>query len=77
MYAYYYHENSDTIFIDHFRKDFGPIENDTVHRIGIAFRENDRIELIKRLKREKCKGRFKGLLLSHCTVSLEFPSLPF
>jgi len=77
MYAYFYHEASDSIFIDHFMRDFGPIESDFVHRVGIAFEEHNRIELIRRLKREKCKGRFKGLLLSHCTIHLDFPQLPF
>lgn len=76
MKVYYYHENSNLIFIDWYSRDFGLISSDYIHKIGLCFRGN-RGELIKRLWNRKRRGFFKGLILSKITVDLTDTVLPF
>lgn len=76
MLAYYYHENSDCIFIDHLNRDFGLVESDYVHKIGLCFRA-EKSELIKRLWTRKARGKLKSIKFSEVSIDYEKPYLPF
>lgn len=75
MLAYYYHENSDCIFIEHRNKDFGSFEGQFVHKIGLCFRGNIP-ELKKRVRMRNRKG-FVLSSLKSVEINLEKPYLPF
>lgn len=73
MYAYFYHENSDSVFIDHHNRDFGPVLHD-IYKIGLCFHFNHR-ELKKRYKaRSRTQKIFK---LHKVDIDLTKPELPF
>ena len=76
MLAYFYHDNSDSVFIDHHQRDFGPVESGYILKIGLCFHAN-MFELKKRYKARK--KRWGGISFKLNWVSIDYtrPYLPF
>lgn len=76
MLAYYYHEHSDSVFVDHLHTEFGPVEGPFIMKIGLCF-HGTYSELMKRFLARKKRWGGMPFKLKGVTIDFSKPILPF